>query len=534
MLPESSANRCVVNLEFFNYTLQLHPNIDEVNYILQGLKYGFDIGFSGPSTNTLPKNCRSASVLSTQLGEAVKKEVERNHTAGPFRTPPFPITHCSPIGAVEKDDGSARIVMDLSRPQGNSINEWISKDEFSVLYSKFDDAVKMVVDMGPGCFMSKLDVKHAFRLIPVHSSQWHLLCYQFQGFYYVDLVLPFGLRSSPAIFCRFADLVKWVIINYYGIPMVINYSDDFFKVSCQDYDIAKDELRRICQAFKELGIPLALEKIFGPLHRIIYLGIIIDSIAMTMEVTEERYLAIMASFPKWLKRNKCTKTKLESLIGLLSFVAKVVIPGRLFLRRLIDVSKTVKKGHHHISLNSEAKADIAWWYEFLPDWSKKSVIPQSNEILASDLKLFTDASDLGFGAIYGSAWIHGSWPPGYKDLKSINFRELFAIVAAAETWGNSWSGKRIVFITDNEPITDIWGSGSSKCPEIMRLIRHLFLIAVRGGVSVSFKHTPGVDNPVADALSRFQMEKYQLLFRHLVPQADPQATQVPPPVFSLL
>ena len=183
MLPESSANRCVVNLEFFNYTLQLHPNIDEVNYILQGLKYGFDIGFSGPSTNTLPKNCRSASVLSTQLGEAVKKEVERNHTAGPFRTPPFPITHCSPIGAVEKDDGSARIVMDLSRPQGNSINEWISKDEFSVLYSKFDDAVKMVVDMGPGCFMSKLDVKHAFRLIPVHSSQWHLLCYQFQGFY---------------------------------------------------------------------------------------------------------------------------------------------------------------------------------------------------------------------------------------------------------------------------------------------------------------------------------------------------------------
>ena len=68
----------------------------------------------------------------------------------------------------------------------------------------------------------------------------------------------------------------------------------------------------------------------------------------------------------------------------------------------------------------------------------------------------------------------------------------------------------------------------------MRLIRHLFLIAVRGGFSVSFKHTPGVDNPVADALSRFQMEKYQLLFRHLVPQADPQATQVPPPVFSLL
>ena len=87
-----------------------------------------------------------------------------------------------------------------------------------------------------------------------------------------------------------------------------------------------------------------------------------------MEVTEEKYQKCMTTLPRWLNRSKYTKTQLRSLIGKLAFVAKVVRPVRLFLRRLIDLSKTVNKGHHHISLNSQAQADIAWWYEFLPTW----------------------------------------------------------------------------------------------------------------------------------------------------------------------
>ena len=112
-----------------------------------------------------------------------------------------------------------------------------------------------------------------------------------------------------------------------------------------------------------MGIPVASNKVFGPAHRLPYLGIVIDSLSMTMEVTEERYQECMTTLPRWLNRSKCTKTQLRSLIGKLAFVAKVVRPVRLFLRRLIDLSKTVKKGHHH-----QAQADIAWWYEFLPTW----------------------------------------------------------------------------------------------------------------------------------------------------------------------
>ena len=55
---------------------------------------------------------------------------------------------------------------------------------------------------------------------------------------------------------------------------------------------------------------------------------------------------------------KFTKRELLSLIGSLSFACKVVKPGRMFLRRLIDLSTSVTNLNHHISLSSEARADI--------------------------------------------------------------------------------------------------------------------------------------------------------------------------------
>ena len=58
-----------------------------------------------------------------------------------------------------------------------------------------------------------------------------------------------------------------------------------------------------------------------------------------------------------------------SLIGKLSFAAKIVHRGRIFLRCLIDLSKTAKKLHHYITLNVGANADINWWLEFLPHWN---------------------------------------------------------------------------------------------------------------------------------------------------------------------
>ena len=68
---------------------------------------------------------------------------------------------------------------------------------------------------------------------------------------------------------------------------------------------------------------------------------------------------------EWLQKKCCTKWDLLSLAGQLQHAATVVRPGRAFLRRLFDLSATVRKPHHHLSLNKGARSDLAWWHEFL-------------------------------------------------------------------------------------------------------------------------------------------------------------------------
>ena len=285
----------------------------------------------------------------------------------------------------------------------------------------------------------------------------------------------------------------------------------------------------MCNAFHELGIPLAPEKIIGPSEIITYLGIEINSSNLTIAVTQEKFDELMDILPRWKKQKSCTKQQLLSLIGKLSFICKVVQPGRIFLRRLINLSMSAKKLHHHINMNKQAIADIDWWCEFLPTWAQRSIIPETYHVTSSDLKLFTDASSVGFGAIYGNAWIQAKWDE-YSVGYSIDFKELFAIVAAVMTWGFSWEGKRIVFVTDNLPITQIWQVGTTPSRNLMVLVRKLYLLAAQFGFSVSLKHILGIHNPIADSLSRFQEPR----FRDLAPEADILATTVPTTAWAFL
>ena len=115
---------------------------------------------------------------------AIQTELHRGHTAVPFNIPPFEVFHCSPLGAVPKPDASVRLILDLSSPRGQAINEGISQERYSVVYSSFDDAVDIVREIGASCFMGKIDIKHAFRLCPVRPEDYPLLGFSWQGQYF--------------------------------------------------------------------------------------------------------------------------------------------------------------------------------------------------------------------------------------------------------------------------------------------------------------------------------------------------------------
>ena len=213
-----------------------------------------------------------------------------------------------------------------------------------------------------------------------------------QGLYFVELRLPFGLGSSVLIFNSFADVLAWILRNNYLIHILTHYLNDFWNAGPANSTQCASNLARIQYVFHKLGVPTAPEKLEGPTTCITYLGIEMDSVAQVIHLPPPKFQELLLLLGDWSTKKKCTKRELLSLIGKLAFAAKVVRSGRLFLRCLIDLSTSVTKLHHHVTSNLEARKDICWWSDFLPTWNGISIIPDKDWSYQADLEISTDAA----------------------------------------------------------------------------------------------------------------------------------------------
>ena len=168
--------------------LRDHPDPILVAFLIQGFSEGFSLGAHGVISQQRATNLRSALDNPQATWRAIQKEIARGHTHGPFAEPPFQPCHTSPIGIVDKKDGSHRLILDLSSNHAGSVNEGISVEEFSVSYCSFDDAIALLRELGPSPYMAKVDIKHAFRLCPVHPEEWPLLCFTWADAFFFDSI----------------------------------------------------------------------------------------------------------------------------------------------------------------------------------------------------------------------------------------------------------------------------------------------------------------------------------------------------------
>ena len=500
-----------------------HPDKAWTSWLLEALCDSVRIGYTGPRHARVSRNLHSASLNPAAIDKQLKEELLQQRILGPFPIPPLENLQCSGLGAVpKKGTNKWRMIMHLSAPQGDSVNDYIAKDDYTLQYPSVDDAVKLVSPYGPRALMAKVDLKSAFRIIPVSSLDWDLLGLQGRGDYYVDTCLPFGLRSAPFLFNQLADALHWILSNNYNIQAV-HYLDDYFIAGPPASHQCQQAVTTMLEVCARLGIPIAHEKLEGPDTAITFLGILIDSEKQELRLPDGKLHTLLEEVKHWLGRKKARKRDLLSIIGSLSFATRILPAGRLFLRRLINQSTKVKHLHHYVSLNSQTRADFQWWLEFLPLWNGKTYFLNPSWSLAQDLELYTDASGtLGYGAYFGGAWLRADWLP-HQMFHSIQWKELFAILAAASTWAVRLSRLRIKFWCDNLAIVHAWQNKSSKHPDITDLLRRLLLVAARHNFTVSMSHLPGHKNEIADALSRNNITK----FFYLVPQADPIPTSIP-------
>ena len=518
--PISAERR--LNPHAFFTGLQSHPDRDFANRIVHQCSYGVDLGYTGPRVSHIHQNWPSAYTHHEAVQASIDKDVSLGTKVGPFSSPPFPTQFVgSPMGAFSKRSGKVRVIHDLSWPPTMSVNDFINIDDFHVDYMSIDDVVEQVKLLGSSCYLAKLDLADAFKHVPVRQEDWPLLGSTWYSYvpetdsfvlqYYFDRVLMFGGRSSPRLFDDIAKASAF-IMKQQGVSYCDQYLDDFV-TAAPTHTECTTNLQTMLQTCSSLGFSVNPQKVHPATTCLEFLGIVIDTQSMELRISQERLCSVMEELELWRGKKRATKREILSLIGKLIFVSRVVRSGRTFVRHMINLAKKVKHLHHNIKLNRAFQADIMWWLAFLPSWNGISLMYDSNWTTNVDLDLYTDASNRAMAGYFNGAW--------YVELvqdekRSINWRELYAVVLAAATWSHKWAGKRVLFHCDNQAICHILRSQSSKSPDLMQLVRALFYIAASTPFEFSAIYVNTKKNCVADSLSRLDFHR----FWQLVPGAD--------------
>ena len=336
--------------------------------MIEGFTEGFEIGYHGPDRHRISRNLKSADTNPDVVEKYLKEEIGKGRIVGPFSSPPLENLQCQPIGIVpKKQPGKFRTIMDLSYPEGSSVNDFIDKEEFSLKYVTIDRAIEFIQLLGPGCFLNKVDIEGVFRIIPVSPRDFNLLGICWKDRFYYDTRLSMGGRSSPGLFDKFASALEWIAINNYELVHTCHLLDDFLTVEAPSNK--GKGLKKLLQFFDILNVPVASHKVEGPSQKLEFLGITLDTVALEASLSEEKISKLKGEIEGFLSRRKCTKRELLSLIGSLSFACKVVVPGRVFLHRLITLSCTVRKLDHKIYINLPVREDLGMWLKFLRDWN---------------------------------------------------------------------------------------------------------------------------------------------------------------------
>ena len=358
--------------------LSFYPDKVFVRQLVHDLQHGCSIGYTGPQFAHLASNLPTAYQQPDVIDATLQREREAGRILGPFTSPPLPNFRTSGLSLVPKHDGGWRIIYHLSAPHGFSINDYIDSSLYSLSYCSIDDAYAIINKLGPGALLSKIDLKDAFRLIPVRPADWNLLGIYWKQNFYIDTCLPFGLRSAPYLFNRFSHALHWILEHNCGVEHLLHYLDDFFTAGPVNSNACEHNLHAMLSLCKTLNTPIKPSKVEGPTTSLTFLGIHLDTISMEANITDERKQALLQELTLLRARHKCTKRELLSLIGKLSFSCKILPAGQIFLRRLIDLTTTVKQLHHHIRITTNARLDMQWWLDFLPSWSGKTLILDSH------------------------------------------------------------------------------------------------------------------------------------------------------------
>ena len=245
------------------------------------------------------------------------------------------------------------------------------------------------------------------------NSDFDQLGFKFEDKYYFDKCMPFGCSISCATWEKVATFLEFVVKQKSPVGDMKHYVDDFLFPGKANSSDSQSILQCFLESSAKLGVPIASDKTEGPTTSIIYLGLEIDSDEMIIKMPLKKVQEILTKIQFVRTQKKVNLRCMQKLIGVLNFATRVIVPGRPFLRRLINSTCGLSKPFHRLRVTKPMKQDLDMWLVFFEKYNGVSVFHDRYWISNIDVGLFTDSAagrGIGFGAVFGNKWAYGIWP----------------------------------------------------------------------------------------------------------------------------
>ena len=481
----------------------------DYEFLISGIENGFHV----VDVNNKPVDVETQNYKSALCNrELVEKQIVTEVEEGRYVIVDSKPVIVSALGAIPKtSNNGVRLIHDCSRPASYSVNDYASLCD-KVKYQSVSDACNLVNN---GYFMAKVDLKSAYRSVPIHPSNYVYsgLKWTFSGTnqpqYMVDTRLMFGSRLAPGIFHRLTQAIRRIINRLYGAS-IIAYLDDLLVIA-PSYDECNTLLHQLITLLRSLGFSIAWEKVVSPTQQLTFLGIDINSVSMQITLPADKVQEVQNLINKFIKCKRASKKDLERLAGKLSYAAHVVQGGRIYLRRIFCLLKSLKLPHHKAKLTVGFYKDLAWWQACLREFNGKNIVPSIRDVYVVGV----DACNQGAGFACSGDWGYVNWAkdvPVAKNLH-INDKEVLSALFAVRRWGPLWKGARVLLGTDSMVAKMVLSKGRSKSALAQQAVREIFWWSVKYDFELDVFHIPGVKNELCDAISRIHNLGDALRFR---------------------
>ncbi|CAK1598131.1 unnamed protein product, partial [Parnassius mnemosyne] len=332
-------------------------------------------------------------------------------------------------------------------------------------------------------YFSTLDINSAFWSIPLRIEDRKKTAFVTQEGHFQWTCLPFGLKTSPAIFQR---ILSNILRKHQLTDFTVNYIDDILVFS-KSYNEHINHLSQLLEAIKQEGFRLKFTKCTFASNSVKYLGHIIEN--NTVRPVRDNLISIREfPTPKTLKN-------VRQFLGKINFYHEYIPKSTIILEPLYNLLRKNQK----FIWSTDCKNSFEEIKDLLCSQPILEIYDQNLPV-----NIYTDASLEGIGAVLKQIQPDGKEKPvayfsrklneSQKKKKAI-YLECLAIKEAVRYWQYWLIGKPFTVYSDHKPLENM-NVKSRPDEELGELVYYL------SQYDFQIKYAPGRENLEADCLSR--------------------------------